>query len=107
MNDVDKIYRVVIQTPATEMLVQHTCFLAQVSDVAANRLTDEFFVKAKSLEKIPKRCQWLSGYSIPEKKYRRLILESNYMLVFQIIGSTVFVDAMVDCTSEYDWLLQE
>jgi len=107
MDDVDKIYRVVIQTPATGMLVQYACFLAQVSEVAANRLTDEFFVKAKSLENIPERCQWLSGYSIPEKKYRRLIFESNYMLVFQIIGSIVFVDAMVDCRSEYDWLLQE
>ena len=107
MDDVDKIYRVVIQTPVIEMLVQHACFLAQVSEVAANRLADEFFVRAKSLEKIPKRCPWLSGYSIPEKKYRKLIFESNYMLVFQIVGNTVFVDAMVDCRSEYNWLLQE
>ena len=107
MDEVDKIYRVVIQTPATEILVQHAYFLAQVSEAAADRLTDEFFAKAKSLEKIPERCPWLSGYSIPEKKYRKLILEGNYLLVFQIIGNTVFIDAMVDCRSEYSWLLQE
>jgi len=89
------------------MLVQHACFLAQVSEAAADRLTDEFFAKAKSLEKIPERCPWLSGYSFPEKKYRKLIFEGNYMLVFQVIRNTVFVDAMIDCRSEYSWLVQE
>ena len=106
MENADKAYTVIIQTPAANMLVEHTRFLAQVSETAAERLVDEFFNKSKSLEHMPERCPWLSGYSLPEKKYRRLIFENNYMLVFQIVGDIVFIDAMVDCRSEYQWLLQ-
>jgi len=107
MENVDKVYTVIIQTPAAHMLTKHARFLAQVSETAAERLTDEFFAKSKTLERMPERCPWLSGYSIPEKKYRKLIFERNYMLVFQIIGDIVYVDAMVDCRSEYQWLLQD
>ena len=107
MENVDKVYNIIIQTPATEMLVEHARFLAQVSEAAAERLAAEFYIKAKTLERMPERCPWLSGYSIPEKKYRKLIFEDNYMLVFQIVGDIVYVDAMVDCRSEYNWLLQD
>ena len=107
MESVDKVYTVIIQTPAVDMLIEHARFLAQVSENAADRLADEFFAKSKALERIPERCPWLSGYSIPEKKYRKLIFEDSYMLVFQIIGDTVYIDAMVDCRSEYHWLLQD
>jgi len=27
------------------------------------------------------------------------------MLIFQIVGKSVFVDAMVDCRQDYIWLL--
>jgi len=107
MDDVNKKYKVIIQTPASEMLVEHVRFLAQISETAAERLIDEFFTKAKTLENMPERCPWLFGYSIPEKKYRKLIFEENYMLVFQVINDIVYVDAMVDCRSEYNWLLQD
>ena len=107
MGNADKEYNVVIQTPATEMLVTHARFLAQVSKSVADRLVDEFFVKSKTLEQMPERCPWLSGYSIPEKKYRKLVFERNYMLVFQIIDNVVYVDAMIDCRAEFQWLLQD
>ena len=107
MDNAEKVYTVVIQTPTSKMLVDHALFLSHVSITAAERLTDEFYAKAKSLEHMPERCPWLSGYSIPEKKYRKLIFENYYMLVFQIIGNTGYVDAMVDCRSEYNWLLED
>jgi len=107
MENADKLFAVIIQTPAVSMLIEHVCFLAQVSETAAERLTNEFYTKSKTLEHMPERCPWLSGYSIPEKKYRKLIFEGNYMLVFQIVGYKVYVDAMVDCRSEYNWLLDD
>jgi len=107
MENANKEYTVIIQTSAAKMLVDHAFFLAQVSETAAERLTDEFFAKSKTLEHMPERCPWLCGYSIPEKKYRKLIFEDNYMLVFQIVKETVYVDAMVDCRSEYHWLLND
>jgi len=107
MDSIDTEYTVIIQTPAIEMLAEHVRFLARVSEIAANRLVDEFFIKSKTLENMPERCSWLSGYSIPEKKYRKLIFESNYMLVFQVINDIVYVDAVVDCRAEFQWLLQD
>ena len=107
MDNNGKTYKVIIQTPAAQMLVEHASFLAQVSITAAERLVDEFYAKAKSLENMPERCPWLTGYSIPEKKYCKLIFDYFYMLVFQVSGSTVYVDAMVDCRSEYQWLLND
>jgi len=106
MGDIDNGYTGIIQTPDTEMLIEHVRFLAQVSETAAIRLVDEFYVKSKTLEQMPERCSWLSGYSIPEKKYRKLIFEGNYMLVFQVVDDMVYVDAVVDCRSEFQWLLQ-
>jgi plasmid stabilization system protein ParE len=105
MPNEDEQYKVTIQDPATEMLIQHTSFLAQSNPSAAKRLTEEFVSQARTLETMPERCPWLYSPLIPEHKYRKLIFEKHYMLVFQIIGNGVFVDAMVDCRQDYAWLL--
>jgi len=100
----DNKYRVVIQAPAVEMLLHHTRFLAKVSEAAAKKLADEFTKQAKTLETMPERCPWLIDQLIPEHKYRKLIFAKRYMLIFQVIGNDVYVDAMVDCRQEYSWL---
>jgi len=87
------------------MLLSHTRFLAQVSENAANRLVEAFAEKAKTLVYMPERCPWLTGDTVPQRKYRKLIFEKHYMLIFQIIGDKVYVDAMVDCRQDYSWLL--
>ena len=100
-----KRYKVVIQGPAADMPVHHARFLTQVSETAAVRLTEEFAKKAKTLETMPERCPWLFDPHIPEHKYRKLVFEKHYMLLFQIIGNEVFVDATIDCRQDYIWLL--
>ena len=98
-------YSVIIQDPATEMLVQHARFLAGVSESAALKLASEFVTKAKTLETMPQRCPWVEHPLIPKQKYRKLLFGKHYMLVFQITGRFVHVDAMVDCRQDYIWLL--
>ena len=105
MPDKVKKYKVIIQDPATEMLEQHARFLAQVSETAAHRLVDDFVTKARTLETMPERCPWLFDALIPEHKYRKLLFDKYYMLIFQIAEDCVFVDAMVDCRQDYIWLL--
>ena len=100
-----KKYSVVIQEPAADMLVQHARFLAQVSETAAQRLINAFVTQAKTLETMPERCPWLFDTIIPEHKYRKLLFEKHYMLVFQVVEDKVSVDAMVDCRQDYIWLL--
>ena len=105
MDGGNKKYTVIIQDTATEMLLSHARFLAQVSETAANRLVEEFVSKSKTLEHMPERCPWLTDDTIPQHKYRRLIFEKQYILIYQIIGDKVYIDAMIDCRQDYNWLL--
>lgn len=54
-------YRVIVSEQATQMLVFHAAFLAQVSPEAAERLTVEFEKAANSLETMPQRCPGFQG----------------------------------------------
>jgi plasmid stabilization system protein ParE len=100
-----KPYKVIIQDPATEMLINHASFIALVSEAAAERLTAEFVKQAKTLKTMPERCPWFHDPLIPAHKYRKLIFGKYYILLFQIIDETVFVDAMLDCRKDDAWLL--
>lgn len=99
-------YRVVVSEQATQMLVSHVAFLAQVSPDAAERLVQEFEKAAKSLELMPQRCSWLSGDYIPKNAYRYILFEKRYMLIFQIVDDIVYADYVIDCRQDYGWLLR-
>jgi hypothetical protein len=101
----DKAYTVAISERASEMLVYHARFLANVSKTAAQRLISQFELMSKSLRKQPERFPWLSDPMLPEHKYRKLLFEKRYLLIYQIKEDTVYIDAMVDCRQDYGWLL--
>ena len=105
MDSENKRYTVVVSDEAKQMLVSHVQFLAQVSEHAAMRLIEDFQVRAKSLEQFPERNPWLVDRLIPSGKYRKLLLEKRYLLVYQIKENTVYVDAVVDTRQDYGWLL--
>jgi plasmid stabilization system protein ParE len=105
MDSMNKKYRVEISIPTTEMLLSHAHFLAKVSEKAAARLVDSFYEKAKSLEHMPERCPYLVNPVVPDSKYRKLLFEKRYLLVFLIEGDSVYVDAVVDGRQDYGWLL--
>lgn len=105
MDSENNRYNVVISDEATQMLVSHARFLAQVSEPAASRLIEVFQEKAKSLELLPERNPWLSNPLIPVGKYRKLLMGKRYLLIYQIKGSTVYLDAVVDARQDYCWLL--
>lgn len=99
-------YRVIVSERAMQMLVSHAAFLAQVSPDAAERLTEEFEKTANSLETMPQRCPWLTGEYIPRNAYRFILFEKRYMIIFQIMDETIYVDYVVDCRQDYSWLIR-
>jgi hypothetical protein len=105
MDSSHKEYRVVISDEAAQMLVSHSRFLAQVSELAAFQLLAEFEHKAESLKKFPRRNPWLSDLLVTAGKYRKLLMAKRYLLVYQVKGNTVYMDAVVDCRQDYNWLL--
>ena len=98
-------YRVIISERASEMLVSHARFLAQVSEQAAQNLIEKFKVSAKSLEDFPERNPRLDVPAMPINKYRKLLIDKQYLLIYQIKGNVVYVDYIVDCRQDYEWLL--
>lgn len=97
-------YQVVVSAHATQMLVSHAAFLAQVSEDAARSFVAEFEKAAKSLETMPKRCPWLTGEYIPKNAYRFLLFAKRYMIVFQMEDNTVYADLVVDCRQDFQGL---
>jgi plasmid stabilization system protein ParE len=98
-------YDVVITDTAWEQAIGHARFLANVNINAANRLVDEFVASCGRLSYMPERCPWLVCEGIPIKKYRKCLFGKNYMVLFSIKGTTVYVSAVVDCRSDYKWLI--
>ena len=99
-------HRMIVSERATQMLVSHAAFLAQVSPEAAERLTAEFEKTANSLELMPQRCPWLTGEYIPRNAYSFILFEKRYMIIFQIVDDIVYADYVVDCRQDYNWLIR-
>lgn len=105
MDSGDNRFSVVISDEATQMLISHARFLAWVSETAAIRLIEAFGESASSLAQFPERNPWLDDPMVPHRKYRKLLLEKRYLLIYQVKERTVYVDAVVDTRQDYRWLL--
>ncbi|CUH97389.1 hypothetical protein P22_3517 [Propionispora sp. 2/2-37] len=101
MDNENRSYTVIISGEATQRLVAHARFLAQVNEAAALRLIEFFRETAKSLEQFPERNPGLADPLIIAGKYRKLLLEKRYLLVYQIKETFVYVDAVVDTRQDY------
>ncbi len=99
-------YQVVISEQAKQLMVNHVAFLAQVSVEAAERLVVDFTTAVQSLSSMPQRCPWLIDEHIPKNKYRFLLFEKRYLLIFQVQDNIVYVDYVVDCRNDYSWLIR-
>ena len=105
MSEVGKEYKVIISTRAARMLVSHASFLGKVSRSAAEKLVTDFEEAAQSLSTLPHRCPWLRGDFIPANKYRFLLFQKRYMMIYQVKDDTVYVDYVIDCRQDYQWLI--
>ena len=101
----DKSYNVIISFVATDMLITDARFIANVSGKAATQFIEEFYNKTKSLEKFPERNPLVVDSMIPEGKYRKLTIFKRYLIIYQIKNDSVYVDALLDCSQDYKWLL--
>lgn len=100
-----KQYQIVVSGRATRTLVSHASFLAQVSPNAAQRLTESFKKAANSLEEMPQRCPWFVGDYIPRNTYRYILFEKRYMILFQVKDDVVYIECVLDCRQNYQWLI--
>lgn len=103
-NTCDK-YEVIVSKRATQMLVSHSAFLARVNLEAAENLLCSFEIAVRSLEIMPYRCPRFSSDYITANKYRYLIFDKRYLIIYQVIDNKVYVDYIVDSHQDYNWLI--
>jgi len=99
------LYKIIVSDRATDMLIQHVRFMAQISLQAADKLRAEIIEAAKSLENFPERNSWLSDPVLPASKYRKMIINKRYLLIYQIRVDSVYIEYILDCRQDYQWLL--
>ena len=100
-----KKYDVIISDAALSMLDSHVDFLARVNPNAAVKLMDEILGSIESLSENPERFPSYSNQFIPDSRYRKMLSSKRYLVLYEINNSTVFVDYIVDCRQDYEWLI--
>lgn len=105
MSNTNKLYEVVVSDRAADMIVQHVRFMAQVSLEASNKIRLEIIDAAKSLRNFPERNSWLIDKALPTNKYRKMIINKRYLLIYQIKDDIVYIEYIIDCRQDYKWLI--
>lgn len=103
-NDFKK-YNVIISERAIDMMTSHIRFLAQVIEEAAEKVKSKLVKEIRNLENFQERGAWIVNNYLPANKYRKLIIDSRYLIIYQIKDDNIFVDYVVDCRQDYQWLL--
>ena len=101
----DKKYKVIVSDRAKRMLVAHIRFMAQVNKDAASTKKKEIISAIRSLNYMPQRFPFFEEAYIPPNKYHKMFIEKWYLVLYQIQDDTVYVDYIVDCRKDYNWLI--
>ncbi|HAH96635.1 MAG TPA: plasmid stabilization protein [Firmicutes bacterium] len=98
-------YKVLVSDRARQMLASHIRFLAQKNPAAARQTKKDLMDDVRLLQQMPERFPFLKADFIPPNKYQKMFVEKWYLVIYQVRNQTVYVDYIVDCRQDYDWLL--
>lgn len=101
----DKKYKVIVSDRAKRMLGAHIRFIAQVNKDDASTKKKEIIAAIRSLNHMPQRFPFFEEAYIPPNKYHKMFIEKWYLVLYQIQDDTVYVEYIVDCRKDYNWLI--
>ena len=101
----DKKYKVIVSDRAKRMLGAHIRFMAQVNKDAASTKKKVIITAIRSLNHMPQRFPFFEEAYIPPNKYHKMFIEKWYLILYQIQDDTVYVEYIVDCRKDYNWLI--
>jgi plasmid stabilization system protein ParE len=102
----DEKYKVIVSDRSRQMLGAHVRFLAEKSPNAARETQKRILEAIRSLHTMPARFPFLTNEYITPNKYRKMFVENWYLVLYQIREDAVYVDYVVDCRQDYEWLLR-
>lgn len=98
-------YKVIVSDKAKRMLGTHIHFMAQVNKDAAKVKKKQILTALRSLTEMPQRFPFFEEAYVPPNKYHKMFIEKWYLVLYQIQDDTVYVDYILDCRKDYNWLL--
>ena len=104
--DQNKLYKVKISEEAQRVLGNIVSYVALNSIQAARVLKKDLVAEISSLKLFPERTPFLEGEFIPFNKYHKLVVRKNYLVIYQIKDDTVWMDYVIDCRQDYQWLIR-
>ena len=96
MDSADKEYTVIIDPAVNDRMYDHFEFLARVSESAAERVLDDLVKDMYSLERLPYRNPVFNRPYLKSGKYRYMVSCERYLIVYQIVDNTIFIDDIQD-----------
>lgn len=99
-------YNVIVSERALQMLAAHVRFLAQKNPTTARKVKRDLIDAIRSLSTMPERFPFLNADFMPLNKYHKMFVEKWYLILYQIKDQTVYVDYIVDCRQDYEWLVR-
>lgn len=107
MLDVVKVqqYKIIVSNRAKEEMGSHIAFLANINTNAAKKLKGELIKSTRLLATMPTKYGFINDEYITPNKYHKMLVSSRYLLIYQIKDDIVYVEFIVDCKQDYQWLL--
>lgn len=99
-------YKVIVSDRAKRMLGAHIRFMAQVDKKAAEAKKEEIMAALRSLSQMPQRFPFFEESYITPNKYHKMFLEKWYLVLYQIQDNTVYVEYILECRKDYNWLIK-
>ena len=91
-----KVYTVVVREKCLVSFENHLDFLANVNLEATESLHNAFWDVINALTTFPERNPLIRIAADPDMAYRRALLEKHHALLYEIGGTVVYVDVVVD-----------
>ena len=97
-------YKVFVSEQAIRMLILNIAFIAEVNVEASSKLKKAIMDGIRSLEYMPKRYPFFNEEYMLPNKYRKMVINKYYFVLYQIQDDVVNVDYILDCRKDFKWL---
>lgn len=101
----NKKYKVIVSDKAKQMLGGYVRLLPNVDRNAAVHLKNKIMTALRTLEELPERYPFFNEIFMPPNKYHKMVVEKQYLILYQVKDHRVYVDYILDCRQDYTWLM--
>lgn len=105
MNTDAKEYSIIISDNAKYSFVNHILFIKEFDMVLAKKVSTSIYSAIETLKYFPYRHPFFNEKYVTNNKYHKMFVEKYYLIIYQIKDDTVYVEMILDCRSDYTWLI--